>query len=313
MTDRGAADHREAVARLGRERRRSLLQRSDRKGAVRLAGHLAALGVTGGLIAGGAPGWPLLLLPHGVLLAFLFCLQHEAVHRTPFRSPWLNRAAAWGAGLAVGVPPVWFRHFHMAHHRYTQDPARDPELARPLQRSKPGLAWHIAGGPYWTGQIRTLLVNAAGRNRDDFIPPRARAPVAREALLFLVLYAAAALLSVRLGSTALLWLWLLPMLVGQPVLRLFLLAEHTGCPHVPDMLRNTRTTFTGAWLRFIAWNMPYHAEHHAFPAVPFHKLPELHRALRGDLAVTANGYPEAARAAVAFALHGQPRAGGRRR
>ncbi len=150
-----------------------------------------------------------------------------------------------------------------------------------------------------------LFVNAAGRNRDAFLPPSARRAVAREARLFLIFYAAAAVLSIQFGATVLLWLWLIPVLLGQPFLRLYLLAEHTGCPQVPDMLRNTRTTFTNPLVRFVAWNMPYHAEHHALPAVPFHKLPALHRILRGDLAVTANGYPAAARAAVAAALGGK--------
>ena len=27
----------------------------------------------------------------------------------------------------------------------------------------------------------------------------------------------------------------------------------------------------------LAWNMPYHQEHHAWPNVPFYLLPELHR------------------------------------
>jgi fatty acid desaturase len=36
--------------------------------------------------------------------------------------------------------------------------------------------------------------------------------------------------------------------------------------------------------------MPYHAEHHAFPSVPFHALPSLHRELRADIKVIAPGY-----------------------
>jgi fatty acid desaturase len=36
--------------------------------------------------------------------------------------------------------------------------------------------------------------------------------------------------------------------------------------------------------------MPYHAEHHAFPAVPFHALPAVHRILRDDLVVVSPGY-----------------------
>ena len=33
-------------------------------------------------------------------------------------------------------------------------------------------------------------------------------------------------------------------------------------------------------VRVLFWNMPYHAEHHAFPDVPFHHLPAVSRALR---------------------------------
>ena len=298
-------DRRTILARMSGDERLKLLQRSDRKGLVHLAGHLAALGLTGSLIALEAPGWPLLLLPHSILLAFLFCLLHEAVHGTPFRSTWLNSAAARIIGFVVFLPSVWFRHFHLAHHRHTHDPAHDPELARPVPRSKPGLAWHIAGGSYWAREGRMLFVNAAGRNRDAFVPPSGRRAVAREARWLLVFYAAAAALSYHFDTTALLWLWLLPLMLGQPFLRLYLLAEHTGCPHVPEMLRNTRTTFTNALVRFVAWNMPYHVEHHVHPTVPFHKLPAFHKILRGDLTVTANGYPAAAKAVVSAALRGE--------
>ena len=301
-------DGRERVGRLGRAQRRRLLERSDRRGLIRLAGHLAALGATGSAIALEVPGWPVLLLPHGILLVFLFCLQHEAIHGTPFRSARLNRAAAWGAGLVNLLPPVWFHHFHMAHHRHTHDPVHDPELARPLPRSRTGLAWHIAGGPYWTGQLRTLALNAAGRNRDPFVPEAARPAIAREARIFLALgLAAAAGATGAAGAVVsgpVLWLWLVPALLGQPFLRLYLLAEHTGCPHVADMLANTRTTLAAAPVRFFAWNMPYHAEHHVWPAVPFHRLPALHRLLRGEPGVRAHGYPAAVRAALAAARRG---------
>jgi fatty acid desaturase len=81
-----------------------------------------------------------------------------------------------------------------------------------------------------------------------------------------------------------------PALLGQPALRLYLMAEHALCPLTPDMLENTRTTYTNALMRALAWNMPYHAEHHAYPAVPFHRLPEVNRALASRLKSTAPGY-----------------------
>ena len=89
--------------------------------------------------------------------------------------------------------------------------------------------------------------------------------------------------------------WVLPAVLGQPWLRLYLMAEHTGCPLIPDMLANSRTTLTNPVVRFFAWNMPYHAEHHSFPAVPFHALPALHADLAPALKTTARGYVAAQR------------------
>ena len=106
----------------------------------------------------------------------------------------------------------------------------------------------------------------------------------------LAIYAVIAVTGALAGAEWLIWCWLLPMLLGQPFLRLYLLAEHGLCPHVADMFENTRTTFTGQAVRWLAWNMPYHAEHHAYPNVPFHKLPELHALTRPHLKVTERGY-----------------------
>jgi fatty acid desaturase len=65
------------------------------------------------------------------------------------------------------------------------------------------------------------------------------------------------------------------------------------------MLANSRTTLTNPVLRYFAWNMPFHAEHHACPALPFHALPGLHRRLRDELGVVAMGYVAAQRQIIA--------------
>ncbi len=112
----------------------------------------------------------------------------------------------------------------------------------------------------------------------------------REARLLLLSYAGIAAASVALESWAAVIYWIAPALLGQPALRLYLLAEHTGCPFVPDMLRNSRTTRSNWLVRRLAWNMPYHAEHHAYPALPFHALPAAHGLLTKRIEVQASGY-----------------------
>ncbi|MEM8761148.1 MAG: fatty acid desaturase [Pseudomonadota bacterium] len=283
-------DHKAWIRTLPPETLAALSETSDRAGLLHLAGHLGAILAVGAVIMAGPPGWWLLLPVQGVLLVFLFTLLHETVHFTPFRSRWLNIAAGYLAGAALLIPPHWFRYYHLAHHRHTHDPARDPELAAPKPETWAQYAWHLTGLSVWRSSIATLLRNAAGRAREPFLPERARGRVRAEAVAMLAGYAGAAALSVWYGSTALLWLWVVPAILGQPFLRLYLLAEHGRCRHVANMFENTRTTFTSRAIRWLAWNMPYHAEHHALPTVPFHRLPALHALTRTHLQVTAAGY-----------------------
>ena len=87
-----------------------------------------------------------------------------------------------------------------------------------------------------------------------------------------------------------LWVWFIPLLIGLPFLRLYLMCEHTLCPNSDDGFANTRTTISNPIVRFLMWNLPYHAEHHLFPNIAFHNLPEAHRHLRPHLKYVARGY-----------------------
>ncbi|MYH59095.1 MAG: fatty acid desaturase, partial [Boseongicola sp. SB0675_bin_26] len=138
------------------------------------------------------------------------------------------------------------------------------------------------------GRGRQVLSNALGANPGAYVPVRARRRIVREARWMLLAYAIAALS--LFSSPLLFWIWILPCLLGQPFLRLYLLAEHGRCAFVADMFRNTRTTYTNRFVRFLAWNMPYHVEHHTLPQVPFHRLPELHDHMQGRHHVTSDGY-----------------------
>ena len=281
-------DHQTFLATLPADRKASLTQRNNRAGVIRLAAHLTLIAATAIWIWAAIPFWQLILPVQGVLIVFLFTLEHETTHQTPFASRRLNEVVGHITGAILIVPFLWFRYFHLAHHRHTHDPDKDPELSGKAPTTIGGYAWHISGLPYWAAMIRALLGNAFGKTGQDYIPERAKQKVRREARLHVALYALAAISLTQ--STALFWLWILPMLLGQPFLRLYLMAEHGRCPHVSDMLENTRTTFTTRAVRFLAWNMPYHAEHHTLPAVPFHQLPELHKDLADHLKSTANGY-----------------------
>jgi fatty acid desaturase len=259
---------------------------------VHLAGHCGLLLITGLAVslARGTPWVALCTLVHGAILVFLFAPLHESIHKSAFRARWLNVLVSWIAGFLLLLPPLRFRCFHFAHHAYTQDLNCDPELATPKPGTLRQYLVHVSGLPYWFEQVAALLRHAAGRVREPYIGPRLRGRVTREARSFLLGYVVLAGVSWWFQSAAILTLWVFPALVGQPLLRLYLLAEHTGCPLESDMLRNSRTTRTNRFVRWLTWNMPYHAEHHACPSVPFHALPALNRIIGDEVVVRADGY-----------------------
>ena len=273
---------------------RQLSRRSDACGLRQLAAHLGLLCATAALVWAGRGHWwlPAALLLHGIVLSFLFCALHESIHRTAFASGWLNDSVAWVCGALLLLPPEYFRSFHFAHHRYTQDPLRDPELAVPCPANVGSYLWRISGVPYWQDRLTVTLRHAlTGRVQEAFVPASRRSLIVREARILWGCYLGVLIVSLYLRSAAALMLWVLPALLGQPFLRLFLLAEHAGCAFSDDMLANTRSTRSNALVRLLAWRMPYHAEHHCFPSVPFHALPRVNAALSGARTrVTASGY-----------------------
>jgi fatty acid desaturase len=252
------------------------------------AGLITVLGVCGALVDG-VWYWPAAFV-QGVLMVFLFCPLHETTHRTAFRSRLLNRIVGDAVGFLLILPPRWFGAFHMAHHRFTQDPERDPELATPKPTTLPRYIVIVSGAVYWRFAILGLLQRALGRADGAFLDARSRRRSIVEARVYVLLYAGIAAASVATGSTLVVWSWIVPVMLGQPLLRLYLLAEHWGCPNVRSMWENTRTMRTLAPVRWLTWNMPYHAEHHANPGVPFHNLPAFAHSALATPHVVQDGY-----------------------
>ena len=275
----------------------ALSHRSDGRGVLRLATHAGCICSTGLLVWLALSSW-LLLVPamvlHGLMLVTLFAPMHECVHRTAFASRAANIAVGWVAGVLSVYNSTFYRHFHAWHHRYAQDPERDPELIYPKAGTWSGYLKEISGFNFWLRRAADYPRLAFGRMQGlAFVPAAARREVALSMSAQLLVYLIA-VLSVA-ASGAALYFWLLPVVLAQPVLRALLIVEHTGCSFDRNGLTNTRTTLASLPIRLLMWNMPFHAEHHLYPTVPFHQLPAVHRYLRGRLRHVATGYVAANR------------------
>ena len=268
-------------------------QRSDWRGARQLAAHIACIAATGCLVWLARSSWYLLLpamASHGMTLVTLFAPMHECVHYTAFASRRANEIVGWIAGVLGFYNSTYYRHFHAWHHRYTQDPERDPELMFPKAKNLREYVTELSGLTFWWRRILDYPRLALGCvHHLPFVPEPARRTVALSMSLQLAIYLAAAV-AVGFGYTGVLFYWFLPALLAQPFLRALLVAEHTGCGQDQNGVSNTRTTLASWPLRLLMWNMPFHAEHHLYPAVPFHHLPALHAHVRRRLRHVAPSY-----------------------
>ncbi len=286
---------------LDRQTLGALQQRRDGPTLIRLVLHLGAF-VLAIVLVIAAADVPLLAFCGAVALAAiwatLFAPFHECTHNTAFKTRKLNTLGAWLSGIPFGMVPAFYRAIHFQHHRHTHDPRRDPELLGPLQPRrwpKNPRAWLSMLSGMWL--LRLKVTAAANVAKCAFRPGRPVLPwastmqsaqIVRGTLVVAALWLA-------LAIAAALWVhgagWLLLALVlSHHFQAIWITTEHTGLPNEGSILARTRTMQASSFIRWWLWNMNFHAEHHAWPAVPWFSLPELHRHVAMHLEHQARGY-----------------------
>lgn len=277
--------------------------RSNFKGGLQFAGHLLVIGLSGYLWATQRSYWAIALpalVIYGFSLATMFAAVHECAHRTAFATNWLNDSVGWLAGVFSFYNCAFYRRYHKWHHRYTQIPGKDPELEDLKPTTFAKYLWRVSGLPWWWGKVKGHWQVAMGNMADmPYIAEDSYRTVMYATWLQLGVYGMAIVASVIAHQPWFLLYWMLPLAIGQPLLRVILFAEHTGCSQDDNPLTNTRTTLTTWPINFLMWNMPFHAEHHLYPSIPFHQLPTAHIQLTSNFVYVDSGYVQVNREIIA--------------
>jgi fatty acid desaturase len=231
-----------------------------------------------------APFW----LAYGVLYGSASDSRwHECGHGTAFRTPWMNTAVYHLASFMIVRNPVTWRWSHARHHTDTVIVGRDPEIAAMRPPAAARMILNFVGIPDTVAGISRMLLNATGRldpEEATFVPASEAPKVIRVARVWTAIYTASFALAIATGSILPLMVIGLPRLYGAWHFILTGYLQHAGlADNVTDHRLNSRTVLMNPVSRFIYWNMNYHVEHHMFPMVPYHRLPDLHARIRHDL------------------------------
>ncbi|HEX4872808.1 MAG TPA: fatty acid desaturase [Nevskiaceae bacterium] len=253
---------------------------------------LVALVVTGFIghlllfVQGLMPFWAA-VLAYAVLTYVSYTPLHEAahgnIHGRHERLKWVNDLCGYLVAPIITVPYSTHTVEHFTHHRYTNQPDKDPDYV--VSGMREGLlAFFVCG-------LRFLWVQNIFLFRGHW----ATAP-RRERLIYVAEVALA--IGWRAG-----FLMIAPWPQGLALLVLGYLggAFFTAYwfayrPHLPyeesARYRNTNSLILPAWLRPFEWfwlGQNLHSVHHLFPRVPFYRYHALHR--RIEPALRAHGTP----------------------
>lgn len=287
---------------LPREQLKALSKRADGPAIRDTAIWLGAMVLFGGLGVWFWGSWlaaPCFLC-YGVLYGSASASRwHECSHGTAFKTRWLNKLVHHIASFMIMRDPTLLRWSHARHHSHTLIVGRDPEIIATRPPRLAMLILNLFGLVGVTIAFRRMLRHAAGRMTDeekDFVPESERRTIWLTARIWLAIYAGVVLSCLATASILPAMLIGLPFLYGSWLGFIFSLTQHAGLAEdVLDYRLNSRTIMMNPVFRFIYSNMNYHVEHHMFPMVPYHRLPELHAALKAEMPRPYRGLWEAYR------------------
>ncbi len=216
----------------------------------------------------------------------LAILQHDAAHGVLTRTKWLNEwAGQWLCAYPVLGNMVTYRHYHLLHHRRTQQPDDpDIELSAPFPITRASFRRKMIRditGQTGLKQRKAQFLYSLGKPGEP-IAVRTRTywrRLGRQTIFNVILLG---LMSAFGKPHYYLMFWVLPNITWHMVItRIRNIAEHAVVPDNDDVLRNARTTYASWWERALVapyW-VNYHVDHHVLFYVPCYNLPKLHALL----------------------------------
>ncbi len=204
-----------------------------------------------------AAGFPVLVDMGMRFLAIhiAFTIWHEAAHGNVSNRKWVNNVVGVLGMVPYGTPYFLQRHVHLLHHKYLNVPVQDPNLI-------------YADGPFWQLPIRYARTIGFAKQmlRED---PRTRSMKISD---YSVMAAIAAVHVVALFQGVLLevlLLWAVPLVFAKIVMDWYVnYLPHVGLP--ADRFLGTRIIDEG-WLSLTLLQHNYHAIHHLWPSIPWHR------------------------------------------
>lgn len=244
--------------------------------------HVAVIAVATVVIADGWVPWPLVpvvSIAIGISFACLTFIAHEALHGGIVRGRRAKHLVGWiGFAPFVLSPRLWVAWHDRVHHANANLPA-DPDMYPSLAdyRANGRIRFFVdafsLGCRRWRGGFSLILgftVQSAHQliaaTACGFLSASQRRLAIAETALGLTVWAVIAAL---VGFVSFLFVFVLPLLVGNTIVMAFILTNHSLSPLVSinDPLVTGLSVTAPRWVEWLTLRFGFHVEHHLFPAM----------------------------------------------
>ena len=210
-------------------------------------------------------GWAIALNTVAAYLAFT--VVHEASHSSISTNRQLNDWVGRTGMLLLEPTPIFmaFRTIHMSHHKFTNDPERDPDF-------------YVGSGPFWLLPLKWATLDV-GYFRFYLNPAMFMKRPKKERMEFYLGVAFGLCMVAAMAAAGWLIYYFLLFFIPSRIQKIVLALAFDFLPHYPHAANGRKQPFQATsnrigmeWLLtplFLYQN--YHLVHHLYPTLPFYR------------------------------------------
>ena len=286
---------------LDRNKLKDLSQRKDLPGLIHFFFYFLFLFISGYLayITWGT-WWSLFFFfIYGTIYAFSVANWHETVHRTAFKTRWINEIFYHTSSFMCDFEGFRWRWSHTFHHTYTLQTEGDYD--HEIQISRPTeLFWFFLNYIPFTDLLYPhrlikyeVLKHAFGKLApvvNISVPKNQKKKIIWNSRLYVLIWINIFVFSFYIGSILPILYIILPTYYGKPIWFAVNVTQHLGAAiDTKDHRLSSYSLKINPILSFLYWKMEYHLEHHMFPMVPSYNLKKLQNEIKDQLPKPFNG------------------------
>ena len=286
---------------IDRKRLKELSKRSDLPGLIHFVIYFASLIFFGYLsyVFWGTWFFLLFFFLYSTIYTFAVANGHETVHRTAFKTRWINEVFCYISFFQLHSEPLGFRWSHTFHHSNTLQTEgeydHEIEVSRPTDLLKFFLKFIPLTDLFYIHQssfVNTTKLALGIMNPGSKItaPKDQQKKITRNARVILFIWFLIIIVSFYFNTWWPIIFYFLPTFVGRPLHFAVNVTQHLAAKvDIKDHRLSSYTIILNSILSFYYWHMEYHIEHHLFPMVPSYNLKKLRKEIENELPKPFNG------------------------